>query len=75
MPGVHQVTMPEIDPAIAAGGCRTERAHYAAALAALEAAQQAADDAFFDWYYCMQNGGSRPTTEYNASDVPSVLVD
>ena len=57
----HHVTYPNVDPTVA-NGCTAEAAAYAAALVALQNAEQDADDAHQAWMDC-EMGGTRPTSQ------------
>jgi hypothetical protein len=57
---VHKCTFPVVD-ANAPPGCEAEAAGYAAALIVLQAARDNADEAYLEWYRCL-NGGKDPVT-------------
>jgi len=55
---IHKCTFPIIE-ANAPPGCEAEAAGYAAALVTLQMARANADDAYLEWYRCL-NGGQNP---------------
>ncbi len=67
----HTIVSPVIDPTIASG-CVAEAAAYAEALAALEIAAAAADEAYDAWYECeLENSQPVPI---DMSQIPSQSV-
>jgi hypothetical protein len=55
---MHECSLPAFDP-LAANSCEAEAGAYAQALLNLEAAQNRADEAYADWYECL-NGEPPP---------------
>lgn len=64
-------------PSVASNNCPQEAANYAAAVTALELAQDAANDAFGVWYDCeMQYGGGyKPTDNGHLVTETSSILD